>query len=219
MKQSQSILDRLPELPVELFELSAKLGYSDSLPVITNIPTRITGERPKLPVKAAAGPVKAVYKKHWFGWITYPKVVCHYVPEPLPTALAFKNVVPEHGGIFDLGAIADTRRFYRLTRFEGADLAFGWICQVRYGPWFVKVREEEQCVGSSIWYLDASDPEIHLSWWGTWEDRPEMTNLQVIVDINGIAQLEGPTCCEGSYCATTMSCIPSGVTCMDQHPV
>lgn len=216
MKQSTSILDRLPELPVELFELSAKLAFAEDLPVITNVPRRIAAGKP--PKALAREKRSSVYKKTWFGWVTYPHVVCHYVPEPLPTALAFRNNVPERTGTVDLGAVADARRYYRLSRFLGAENAFGWICQVRYGPWFVKVREEEQCIGSSIWYLDADGPGVHLSWWGTWEDRPDMANLGVFVDLNSIAKLEGPVCCEGSWCATTMSCIPQGVTCMDQHP-
>lgn len=220
MSKSRKVFESLPELPVELFELSARLDWSDSAPVITNRPTRMESKKPRQ-AKAAASDVKrsSVQTKRWFGWATYPHIVCHHYPEPQLAAMKFEDSPAPRPDSADLGAIARFRRHFRLTRLHGDALPFGWVCQLHHGPWFMEVEEQESCEGDSFWTLESASPGVYQSWWGSWDDRPDMLNLQVFVDINSPAHISPPTCCGGyHYCPTTMSCIPLSVPCMGQHP-
>lgn len=221
MKTPADPLSRLPELPVELFELSAKLDYSETAPVITNRPDIVTA---KPPVISTPRIVRSSHQvRIRYCWAIYPKVVCY--PFNDLVAVAALNLNNSKPGLrdneTDLGAIAGARRYYKLSRFRGQDLATAFGCEVRYGPWFAKVTETESCDDQipDMWQLESQDPGIALQWLGSWDDRPSVPNLQVVMDLNSIASVSNECCPGHYYCPTTHSCVPNAVDCQDAHPV
>ena len=72
-------INRLPELPVQAFEVTGKLGFSDKMPVITIRPRKF--RTPKKP-SAKLGPNKSSYSiRKYFVWVTYPIVICQPPPD------------------------------------------------------------------------------------------------------------------------------------------
>lgn len=213
MKQSQSILDDLPELPTELFELSAKLAFSKTAPVITNIPDRMVAKPPT--VAAHESKRSSYLVKKWAGWALYPRIICYPFPDPLPVAMKLESGKLPRDPVADLGAVAGVSRWFRLAKFPNHVLETGWGCEVRYGPWFIKVTETESCNDlPSQWELECYDPPLFQSWYGTWQDRPDMPNLQVVIDFNGPALVSGPHCCSGFHkCPGELGCIPNSIPC------
>lgn len=214
MKLSQSILDDLPELPVELLERSAKLVFSRTALVITNVPEEMVAEPPTTAVPHDENKSSYLIKK-WAGWALYPRVVCMPFPD-LPVAeMKLKSSTLPRDPAADLGAVAGVARYFRLTKFPGHILETGWGCEVRYGPWFVEIKETESCTDlPNQWEMRCWDPAIFQSWYGTWQDRPAMSGLTVIADLNGPALVSGPFCCPGfKSCPGEFGCVPSTFNC------
>lgn len=218
MKKPADALSRLPELPVELFELGAKLDYSETAPVITNRPDIVTAEPPAVSQIDPHKPRYEIRTRH--AWVGYPKVVCFpYKDLVFEAELKLENSKPDlRVNEADLGAIADARRYYKLTSFRGGETAFG--CEVRYGPWYAKVTETESCVDNipSTWNLASSFLGLELNWLGSWNDMPPVPHLGVIVDLNS-SQVSWD-CCDGyKHCLTSNSCVLNAVPCQDPYPV
>lgn len=218
MKTFATLLDELPELPVELFELGARLDFSKDAPIITNHPNALTAER-------RPGSIPRINKSShqtrlWYAWALYPKVICYPFADiathrELELHQAEENL---HVNEANLNTVAGVRRYYKLSGFRGLKTTF---CEVRYGPWFATLTEQESCDDQlpSTWQLESKDPGVALSWLGTWEDRPFLPNLTVIVNLNDIAKVSSE-CCPGFYfCPTTQSCIPNSVTCPNAYPI
>jgi hypothetical protein len=218
MKNPADALSRLPELPVELFELGAKLDYSETTPVITNRPDIITAEPPAAPHLAPHKPSYEIRTRH--AWVGYPKVVCFpYSDLVFEAVLNFENSKPDwRVNETDLAAIAAARRYYKLTHFRGGETAFG--CEVRYGPWFATVIETESCYDNvpSRWDLVSSYLGLALTWLGSWNDMPSVPHLNVIVDLNS-SQVSWDCCSGYERCLTSNSCVLTAVGCQDPYPV
>lgn len=218
MKTSAQILNELPELPIELFELGAKFDFSKTAPVITNHPDVATADPPLVSTPRIN---KSSHETRvWYGWALYPKVICYPLPDLVAySALELHQAKPAlRANEADLGAIAGARRYYKLSGFRGIETAF---CEVRYGPWFAKVSEQESCDDQipNAWQLESHDPGIALSWLGTWEDRPSVPNLTVIVNLNDVAKVSSDCCGGFTFCPTTQSCVPNAINCPDAHPI
>jgi hypothetical protein len=218
MKTPDQLFLDLPELPIELFELGATMGFSESAPIITNRPHVIAIDPSAIPTPRENKSSRQV--RQWFGWAIYPKVICYPLPDPVVySALKFahgKAELPADNS--DLAATANARRYYKLTGFAGLGNAF---CEVRYGPWFATVTERESCDDQvpSTWELSSQDPGVALSWLGTWEDRPSVPHLTVVINLNEVAKV-WPECCSGyTFCPTSQSCVPNTIPCPDGHPV
>lgn len=220
MKYLQDSLDRLPELPLEMFERSAKLVYSDKAPVLTVKPD--TQPAPDRPRKTSAnGNVRTqVTPKRYNTWVTYPYVVCY--PWTEPEAVAAVEIRNDDRGLrqneADPMAIAESRLYYKLTRFQGRDLTTPWGCVVHYGPYLAIVHEMESCfIGQpSRWSLYVPNLDLKLEWDGTWEDIPSFPNLNVIMGALSNPVFGQSECCPGfTYCPTLMACIDSQLKC---HP-
>jgi len=209
-------LSRLPELPLEPFELSAKLDYSDHAPVITNRFEAIRLDPASSP--PALGPNRSSFEtRKYFGWVIYPHVVCTPVPDlevmaRVKTAPG-KGPAPKHAA--DLAAIAETRLFFKLSRFRGLDLATPWGCEVRYGPWFGLIEYTQSCFDDSLdrWLLTAPGLSIAVEWLGRAEDMPSVPNLSVVWDPGSPAHVE-VNCC-GGYQLCHGACIPNAISCPD----
>ncbi|MFT3762870.1 MAG: hypothetical protein QM761_09765 [Pseudoxanthomonas sp.] len=216
--KSQSPLDALPELPIALFELSSKLGYSERAPIITNRPKAIKPKR--RPNVAPHAPNRASHEvRTYFAWVIYPHVVC--TPFVKPEAVANLRLepgeppTPEHAA--DLPAIANTRRFYKLTRFQGRPLVTPWGCEVRYGPWFATIVATAPCTDgfSDRWVLSSSVLEMQIVWDGTAADIPSVPNLTVVWDPNTPAKVTHECCPGYRWCPSSQSCLANGIRCPD----
>ena len=219
MSKHSDILSRLPELPLEPFELSAKLDYSEHAPVITNRFEAITVTPATIPTPHA--PNRSSHEtRRYFAWILYPHVVCTPVPDlevmaRVNTAPG-KGPPPSHAG--DLAAIADTRLFFKLTKFRGTDLATPWGCEVRYGPWFGIIDYTESCSDAipDHWVLYAPGMTISVSWEGAADDMPSVPNLTVLWDPGQPASVQ-VQCCPGFYFCNG-GCIPNQIPCPGHVP-
>ncbi len=199
MAKHADILSRLPELPLEPFELSAKLDYSERAPVITNRFEAITIEPAVIPTPHEAKRSSYTIKRY-FAWVIYPHVVCTPVPDLEVMARVNtqpgKSPQPQHAG--DLAVIAETRLFFKLSRFRGTDLATPWGCEVRYGPWFGIIDYTQSCFDDSLgrWVLYAPGMSISVAWEGDADDMPSVPNLTVVWDPGQPAHV-GFDCCPG----------------------
>lgn len=217
MQTKSDALSRLPELPVELFELSGKLGYSERAPVITIKPDAVIMEPPEI---STAIPVKtSCTTTTYFVWVIYPQVICY--PFPDERSLAFvklQNSKPDlHHVETDLRSIASASRYFKLSRLQGVDLPTRYGCHVQYGPWAAHVTQTESCFvgGLDRWELSSSVLDMSVQWSGQWEDIPSVPNLTVVMGSlsNGVQQFP-PVCCPGnSWCPTTGSCLSSQLPC------
>lgn len=222
-------IKRLPELPVEPFEVAGKLGFSDKMPVVTIRPRKFRiPKKPKPRPPSTFGPNKSQYSiRKYFVWVTYPRVVCQPPPnEQFNTATLFKDEGGENrdGSPIPESNIESTSkkvRYYKLTKLNGRRLRDLFWCSVKYGPWSAIVLEEESCLNiPNSWFLYIVEmPQVWLRWYGLWNDIPSYPSLQVIM---GTLAMFGQShsCCPGyKYCPPTGSCIPLQVKCMDTFPV
>ena len=218
MNVSANLMKELPELPIELFELGAKFDFSKTAPVLTNHPDAVKSGRQ--PVSTPRINKSSHQTRTWYGWALYPKVICYPLPDLVAfSALELDRAKPDpRADQADLGAVASARRYYKLSGFRGIETAF---CEVRYGPWFAKVSEQESCDDQipNAWQLESHDPGIMMSWLGTWADRPSVPNLTIIVNLNDVAKVSSDCCGGFTYCPTTQSCVPNAINCPDAHPV
>jgi hypothetical protein len=217
-------INRLPELPVEAFEVSGKLDFSDRMPVITIRPRKFRA--PKKPL-AKLGPEKSQhYIRKYFVWVTYPIVVCQAPPaEEFDTATLFEEVRRENkdksrSPKSNIESISTKVRYYKLTKLNNRRLREPFWCSVKYGPWTGMVTEEESCLNiPNFWQLYVVEkPQVFLSWYGLWNNIPSYPSLQVIMGTLAMYD-EAHPCCPGySYCPPLESCISNQIKCQDTVP-
>jgi hypothetical protein len=215
MAKHTDLLSRLPELPVQLFEQSAKLDHSEHAPVIINRPKAVSL---KSRIVAPHAPNRSSHElRRYFAWVLYPHVVCTPMPD-LEVIARIKTQPgkaspPQHPA--DLAAIAETRSFYKLTRFQGVDLATPWGCEVRYGPWFGVITYNQTCDDQlpDRWALVSSVLSMEVEWEGGPDDMPAVPNLTVIWDPASPAQVS-VDCCPGfRWCPASGSCLSEKIDC------
>ncbi|HEX2472382.1 MAG TPA: hypothetical protein VHJ59_06495 [Nitrososphaera sp.] len=225
MTKLEEKISRLPELPVEAFEVAGKLGYSEKVPVIT-----IRQHKYPVPMKppnpTKLDPNKSEHEfRTYYVQATYPMVICQEPPKAqFDTATMFdaheeesgRSDVPES----DLATIAKKERFYKLTTLNGVKLPMPFWCSVHYGPWLAIVTEDESCTRGvpSRWDFNIiGGPEVSLSWYGRWEDIPSYPNLSVFMSDLVLKKVER-SCCPGfRWCFSTMSCLAHQIRCPDQQ--
>jgi hypothetical protein len=223
-------IKRLPELPVEAFEVAGKLGFSEKMPGITIKPRKFRA--PKKPKKQSVTliPNKSQYSiRKYFVWVTYPRVVCQPpFNEDVNTTSLFE-AEEEEGGNKDESQLPDSNlesiskkvRYYKLSKLNGRRLRDPWWCSVKYGPWTAMVREDESCIFNvpTSWQLFIVEmPQVFLSWYGLWNDIPPYPSLQVIMGTLSMFD-QSHFCCPGyQYCPPTGSCISLKVKCQDTIP-
>jgi hypothetical protein len=220
MKSPSDLLDSLPELPVALFELSGKLGYSEHAPVITNRPEAVTVTPPVITtprIKRASHELRT-----YFAWVLYPHVVCTPVPE-LEAFAALRSEPgnapsPRHAA--DLAAIANVRHFYKLSRLRGLDLGTPWGCEVRYGPWFGTIGYTQSCDDQlpDRWVLSSSVLAMQIEWEGAAGDMPSVPNLTVVWDPSQPAEVTRQCCAGHRWCPSSQSCLPNSINCPGLTP-
>lgn len=226
MTKLEEKISRLPELPVEAFEVAGKLGYSDKIPVITIRQHKYPAPtRPPNPTQLQENKSERVIKTYYVQ-ATYPMVICQEPPKELfDTATMFEEDEKESGRSdvpeSDFATIAKKKRFYKLTTLNGIRLPTPFWCSVHYGPWLAIVTEKESCLRGvpSEWelYFIGGGPEIFLNWFGRWEDIPSYPNLSVIMGDLVLKKIER-SCCPGYlWCPSTMSCLSHQINCPDQQ--
>jgi hypothetical protein len=220
MTKYADVLSRLPELPIELFERSAKLDYSEHAPVITNRFEAITLEASTIPLPAVNRASHDI--KLFFAWVLYPHVVCTPMPDPEAMARVKpqigKSSAPRHAA--DLAAIAQKHSFFKLSRFRGEDLATPWGCDVRYGPWFGTITYIQSCDDGvpDRWALVSSVLSMEIEWEGDSDDMPSVPNLTVIWNSGDPAQVTVQCCPGHRWCPASGSCLPDQIDCPDLIP-
>src|ERR1044071_644244 len=125
-------IEKLPELPVEAFEVAGKLDYSDKVPVITIRPRNFAPSMKPTP-KILKEKKCCWSKLSYFMWATYPRVFCQPpIIDPLPDQVntkAFfeqKDVGRSNEPESDLEIISKKERFYKLTTLKGTKLQPPW---------------------------------------------------------------------------------------------
>lgn len=218
MKTPSDFLDALPELPVALFEVSGKLGFSEHAPVIVNKPEVIKVKPPVIATPHV--PNRASHDlRTYHAWVLYPRVVC--TPFSEPEAVAALRLEPRtpsspsHAG--DLAAIANVRHFYKLSRLHGQDLATPWGCEVRFGPWFGTIICTQSCDDQlpDQWELSSSVLAMKIEWEGTADGMPSVPNLTVVWDPNQVAHVTSECCPGFSWCQSTQFCLSNTIDCPD----
>ena len=221
-------ISRLPELPIEPFEVAGKLDYSDKLPIVTIRPHKFPAPvKPSNPIVFAQNKSSA-WHRYYYVQVTYPRVICQSPWESgqdkEETVMAFfkeenkaEPCLPESNG----ATIAKQERFYKLSTLNGLKFPNPWWCSVKSGPWLAIAEEEESCLDGipnfwRLWIIEM--PEVTLSWYGNWEDIPSYPSLTVLTNNLGLFY-QYSTCCAGyKWCPTTMSCIPTATNCQDNVP-
>jgi len=215
MNKHTDLLSRLPELPIELFELSGKLDYSQNAPVITNRPQAVT-----VKPQAIATPRISLAShelRTYYAWVLYPHVMCTPFPDPEAVAAlrleTAKPPSPRHAA--DLAVIADTRHFYKLSRFRGQDLATPWGCEVRYGPWFGKITYNQSCDDQvpDRWALFSPVLTMQIEWEGGPDDMPSLPNLTVVWNAGQPAEVTRQCCPGHRWCPSSQSCLRDSIDC------
>ena len=222
-------IKRLPELPVEPFEVAGKLDFSDKTPVITIRPRKFPA--PKKPKKSTTTLVpnrsQASIRKY-FTQVTYPRLICQPPPkEQFDTAKLFEEEEGENGDgsrlpESNIESISKKVGYYKLTKLNNRKFRDPFWCSVHYGPWLAIVTETESCDFHvpNFWHLHIIEmSEVSLSWYGLWNDIPSYPSLQV--SMGDLAKFEeSHSCCPGYiYCPPTGSCLPLQVPCKDPVPV
>jgi hypothetical protein len=218
MSTTRDLINKLPELPLEPFEVAGTLDRSDHGPFVTIRPKKFPEpERPKVQplVSASSFSIRQYYTQ-----AIYPRVFCYdpgdllgglqleVDPKPLPD----RKHPPK-----DISALAGYERFYKLSSLKSKLLPNPLFCSVKYGPWLATAKETTACdLGPSSWeFWIVEMPEVALVWFGNWEDMPAYPSLWVTMGDKVLASVQ-TLCCGGYYwCPTTMSCIPNQVKCMD----
>ena len=210
MTTLQEKISRLPELPVEAFEVAGKLGFSKKVPVVTIQPHKFPAPA-KPPDPTPLIPKPEAQQLTYFPQVTYLLVICQEPPRvQFDVATLFDEEgnggsdVPES----DVATIARKERFYKLTTLNGVKLPTPFWCSVHYGPWLAMAIEQESCIVGepNLWQLSIFGiPEVSLSWYGHWEDIPPYLSLQVI----GNLVLKGftRTCCAGYNWCVHIQCL------------
>ena len=227
MKTVREVIKRLPELPLETFEVAGKLDYGDTGPFLTIRPHEFPTPK-KPPTTLPLAPKSEFSIRDYFVQVLYPRVVCTDPGGILGGGVIKADLAklqnpggPPAGPRPDRIALAKHERHYKLSSFRGAKLQLPLWCTVKHGPWLAAVRETESCITGepNFWVLSIVEiPQVTLTWYGLWTDIPAYPNLTVIMgDLSLAAQTS--QCCGGfQFCATTQSCIPIQVPCKDNVP-
>jgi hypothetical protein len=219
MSSSYDVISRLPELPLEPFEVAGKLGYSDRGPFVTIKPHK--QPEPTKPATPPMPPKSQAFIRTYLSQAVYPRVICYHPGDQRPTRLPRTVDTVEARGrpSTDFVAIARQERFYKLSALNDVRFRNPYWCSVRAGPWLAMAVERESCTTGepNSWeFFIVEMPEVSLHWYGTWEDMPAYPSLQVFG--HGLID-ERWDCCGGfKWCATTQSCIPNQVPCKDPVP-
>lgn len=231
MSAEHDLFRRLPELPEETFEAVGTLERSDRGPFVTLRPHK--PEAPSEPPVLAHAVSKSSYSiRRYYTQAIYPRVIC-YDPGVLVESMATRADPPPSPGSpspgfdrppSDLTVLAGRERFYKLStrgRFGLENVNAALWCSVKHGPWLAIATETESCLEGELnrWEFSIVEmPEVSLVWWGGWKDMPAFPSLYVTTDLVLTGQPE-TYCCGGfKWCATTGSCIPDGVPCMEAMP-
>jgi hypothetical protein len=218
-------IKRLPELPVEPFEVAGKLGFSDKMPIITLRPHKFRA--PKKPSTKLAAKKSQFSILKYFVQVTYPRVICQPpLNQQFNTSGLFEDEEGKNGNESrlpesNIESISKKVRYYKLTKLNGRKLYEPLWCSVKYGPWLAMVIEEESCIYvHNSWLLFIIEmPQVFLRWYGLWNDIPSYPSLHVIMGTLAMFD-QSHMCCPGyQYCPPTQSCIPVQVKCQDQVPV
>jgi hypothetical protein len=233
VSKGRKLIDSLPELPLEPFEVAGKLGRSRRGPFLTILPPARPAPTPPKVVALPHQPLKAsFFTNTFFAQALYPRVICHEFGSDVFEDFALDPVPDDGGGgpgpgsvvdrHADLMVLARHERHYKLSALNGTRLALPFWCTVKHGPWLCSVKETESCItgAPSTWELIVLDiPEISMVWFGEWLDQPTLPNLTVIKG-NLAPHNSVPSCCPGhKLCFNTMSCIPNAVPCDPPIPV
>lgn len=219
MAYEEDPIARLPELPRELFELSGKLDYSATAPVLTIQPESLILPEPPAVATPHADARSSFEIRKYHTQLTYPKLVCY--PRPEPQVLAALVLENDEEGLpqarADRAAIARSRRYYKLTRLHGEDALGPWVCTTHYGPWLGYVTAEQSCLNGvpERWTLSAPDPGILLQWSGTWQDIPPFPNLHVFTSDLVLYDVDIQCCGGFNWCHITGSCLSIHLPCKD----
>lgn len=215
MSQSSYTIDELPELPLEALELGGRLRRAPRAPVLTVDPPKLAPpETPPTPTPLV--PKSQFTTRRYLAQATYPRVVCYPFPE-LPEEIVLEQPAPPRSRT-DLVLTARSERHFKLSHFEGTRLERPHFCSVKYGPWAAVAIEQESCtvgVPNSWEFFIVEMPEVHLQWFGFWEDIPAYPSLHVIMGT--LTQVDEATaCCPGyKLCPATQSCIDISINCND----
>lgn len=224
MDTARDVISRLPELPVEAFEVAGRLGPSARGPYLTITPHTRPEPRPPAGGTIAAPNKSSACVRKYYTQAIYPRVIC-YDPGDLLVS-AGMSIDKERADVGreplrDVAALARKERLYKLSALNGATLKHPYWCSVKYGPWLAIASESESCTDGeqNRWeFFIVEVPEVALIWWGRWEDMPAYPSLQVTMG-NKVMFSEERVCCPGfQWCATTQSCIPSTVDCGGAYP-
>jgi hypothetical protein len=221
MKSIHESINRLPELPLEPFEVAGKLAHADRGPFLTIKPH----DRPapiKPEPKPLAVPRSQFETRRYFTQVLYPRLICHD-PGDLLVNLPQSPPSDDAGGRpeTDVMAIARQERSYKLSALNGVKLPRPYWCSVRYGPWLAIATERESCIEgeANFWELFIVEvPEVALAWFGRWEDIPPYPSLTVIMGDLVLAGRDRQCCPGYKWCTATQSCIPNAVNCPDTVP-
>jgi hypothetical protein len=223
MSTSHDLINCLPELPLEPFEVAGTLDRSDRGPFLTIRPHKFPAPDP--PTVQTLAPSKSSFTiRKYFTQAIYPRVICFY-PGDLLVGPSM-NVAPQpHPGRdrppTDIVALAGQERFYKLTSLKSVPFHDPLWCSVKYGPWLAVATETESCIFGepSRWdFFIVEVPEVSLVWFGNWNDMPAYPSLQVTMGDLVLAE-QHFSCCSGfKWCPTTQSCIPFSVPCQDPVP-
>ena len=227
MSKGRYLIESLPELPLEPFEVAGKLGRSTRGPFLTIVPPVRPAPTPPQVVPLPHQPPKTAFLTNkYFAQALYPRVICHEFGSDVFADFALDPTPDDGGGgpgpgsvvdlHADLSALARQERHYKLSKLNGVSFAQPFWCTVKHGPWLCSVKETESCItgAPSTWELVVLDvPGISMVWFGEWLDQPTLPNLTVIKG-NLALNSSVPTCCPGfKLCFNTMSCIPISVPC------
>ncbi len=211
-------IEKLPELPVEVFELNGKLDYSDRVPLITIRPRKLSStKRPSTRKKSEMN--KPNWTRRYYAMMaTYPRVVCQppindpSIHQINPNVLfAQKDVGRSDAPELDLDIISKRERFYKLTRLKGRKFQSPWWCSIKYGPWVALATQEDDCDPDIPYYWTLAITEIPgyvLTWYGEWNDTPPHPSLQLfpVLPLTSFKQEIG--CCGTfHYCAPLGECV------------
>lgn len=191
MTAANDPMDRLPELPLEIFEAIGPLERSNHGPFLTIKPRRGEASQLLVPPPDVRKKVSHMTQVH-HAWVTYPIAICY---DPGPFVDGLKIAGPPTGGGSRPGRLGDEVReaadrveHYRLTAMAGRTFPRPLWCTVRYGPWYGTFKEQESCTEGDIdhkfdFYLEGVDPDQApgvVSWIGGIADMPAVPSLSVI---------------------------------------
>ena len=220
MQSKTDALERVAELPTDIFELSGELDWSPDARVI-RLRTHVVNGTPPIVARPRI-PRASRETRTYHAWVIYPHVICTPIPdlEVLATLKpeAETHAQPRHAG--DLAAIARMRNFYQLSSFQGKPLATPWGCEVRYGPWYGSVTYTQSCDDSADrWSLSSPVLGMQIDWYGTADDMPQVANLTAIWNPNGPAE-STLDCCPGhTWCPSSSSCLDNRIPCQGHVPL